>query len=78
MLQYIFSILLILSVTDDCYAWTRYNNAFPENAQYMTPVSLNETLRQMYADSTFKIKPVMLLIATYRTAEVTEWIVYMK
>ena len=54
-----FSAILFLSKTGYSYAWERYNDAFPDNAKYMNPVPLNETLRQMYADSSFKIKPVV-------------------
>lgn len=58
MSAFIFSIFVLLSTTGDCYAWERYNDAFPNNAKYMNPVSLNETLRQIYADN-FQIKPVI-------------------
>ena len=54
-----FSAILFLSKIGYSYAWERYNDAFPDNAKYMNPVPLNETLRQMYADSSFKIKPVV-------------------
>jgi len=52
-----FILVLILLVVYHAYAWVRYNDAFPNDAKDILPVTLNKTLEAIYGEPHLSIKP---------------------
>ena len=61
-----FFFLTFLILPNNCYSRERYNEGFRFKAKLMTPVSLNDTLRQVYdTNHDFQIKQVFLCIYSF-------------
>lgn len=63
-----FSLTFLLPslLPNKCYSRERYNEGFRFKAKLMTPVSLNDTLRQVYdTNNDFLIKQVFFIAFTY-------------